>query len=100
MKKYEDYDYAISQNDCGGHYLNTKNEVDSDGKKYRIVNGSVLTEWGFVRVLTPWSNFAENYPCIQFVRNGRLYTRKFKKSYSAQFLVTKAKEFAEELSHK
>ena len=102
MEKYKDSDYAIAMNHCSGYDLNEKKEVDSSGKEYRIVNGSVETIYGYVKVSTAWSGSDKvyNISCLQFIKDSRVYTRYFKKNYSAQFLVTKAKEFAEELSNK
>ncbi len=100
MKKYQDSNYAISDSECGGVGLKTKKEVDSNGKAYHDVNGAVVTEYGYVRVFTAYSEGVWKVSGLQFIKNGRMHTRKFKKNYSSQFLVTKAKEFAEELSIK
>lgn len=61
--------------------------------------GTIATRYGIVSVYTQGDARVEHYSRLDFARDGRLYTRNFEgKRYSHRGLVTKAKEFARQIT--
>lgn len=86
MKKKKQHDESIAMRRPFGGQLRA-----TDG----YIAGSVVTPLGFVVVYTEDS---KNYTRLAFVWNNRLYIRKIDRRFSKRGLVTKAAQFAQEIS--
>lgn len=66
------------------------------GEKHAWLTGWVKTGHGIVAVIhSEPPRFKDHYgTCLEFVYDGRCYTRFYQKQYSARYLVTLCKEFA------
>lgn len=62
------------------------------------LDGYVWTEFGAVGVYSQGSDKSVRASHLQFAYKGRVYVRRFNKRFSERGLVTKAKEFAKEIS--
>jgi len=87
---YEDQDYALYPGVGGIGFKENWDEIS------REVSGLVCTPYGYVRAYSfRWSKHQNSR--IDMIVNGREHYRNFNKAFTARGLVTKAKQFAEEL---
>ena len=93
---YRDEDYA--QHPKGGYGMRFEvNQGEYEGRKYKEINGLVTTPSCLVYARSNCYEKIYDVSCLQLVKDGRIYERRFYRSFTQRSLVTKAKQFAAEL---
>ena len=82
MSKYQQFSSVVSR--PNGYGL----RKDQFG-----IDGSVVTEWGFVKA---WSDSKNS--SVSIIIKGVCHTRTFRRSFTQRGLITKAVEFAREVA--
>lgn len=68
-----------------------------DGRQYRETKGYVETRHGFVQAYSCYLYRGMVSSHLTIIRDGKCHHRYFDKEYTARGLVTKAKQFADEV---
>ena len=97
MDKYTDKSYSLYPATGGGRGFKVEDKM-VDGRIYRSADGWVETPQGFVRAYSSFFGNKYQSSYLEIIKkNGRTYSRRFDKEYTARGLVTKAKQFAKNI---
>lgn len=99
MSDYKDKDYSLYPKSGGGRMFKSDAKVLSDRgeREYREVHGVVETPHGFVIANSYFYEGRSQSSSLEMIRDGRSYHRYFKKYYTQRGLVTKGKQFANDV---
>lgn len=96
MTKFRDENYSIYPKTGSGRGFETKKEI-YEGRKHIDTSGMVETPHGFVSAYSMYFQGSYSQSRVEMIKDGRLYVRWFDKYLTQRGLVTKAKQFANEL---
>lgn len=96
MLKYTDRNYALYPKTGGGRNFKEE-EKEFEGRMHKSIDGIVETPYGFVKVYANSSGGSFEFSSLDMIKDGRIYYRRFQKFLTRKTLVTKAKQFANEL---
>ena len=98
-EKIVDNIYNLSPKTGYGRSFEVK-EGSHDGQPWKDISGVVMTPQGIVLATSSvWSTQDKTYrsSSLEMIKDGKEYSRDFRKDYSKTGLVTKAKQFALEV---
>ena len=97
--RHEDTTYSLYPKTGGDRGFKTETGYTDYGERrlWRSTEGWVETPHGFVRAYSGFCERSYSHSSLEIISNGKSYYRRFDKELTARGLVTKAKQFAEEV---
>lgn len=97
MIKHRDQCYSIHPKTGRGTGFKATSGACQSGRKWRYLKGYVETVHGYVEATSNYYENGNKGSCLSIIKDGKHYHRFFDKEYTARGLVTKAKQFADEV---
>ena len=94
---HKDKCFALFPKTGRGTGFSANSGVCREGRPWRELKGLVETVHGYVAASSYYYKGGNISSCLSIIRNGIHYHRFFDKEYTARGLVTKAKQFADEV---